>query len=56
MVPIPSFPDWEAFNAHLEEQCANGRAMSCAATRPASANGCKPIWQQHGTTQQGNRA
>jgi hypothetical protein len=21
MVPIPSFPDWEAFNAHLEEQC-----------------------------------
>ncbi|WP_346137064.1 IS21 family transposase, partial [Streptomyces carpaticus] len=21
MVPIPSFPDWHAFNAHLEEQC-----------------------------------
>ncbi len=21
MVPIPSFPDWGAFNAHLEEQC-----------------------------------
>jgi|TARA_R110002124_G_scaffold221811_1_gene387262 transposase len=21
MVPIPSFPDWDAFNAHLEEQC-----------------------------------
>ena len=23
MVPIPSFPDWDAFNAHLEEQCRN---------------------------------
>ena len=21
MVPVPSFPDWDAFNAHLEEQC-----------------------------------
>ena len=21
MVPIPSFPDWDAFNDHLEEQC-----------------------------------
>ena len=21
MVPVPSFPDWEAFNAYLEEQC-----------------------------------
>ena len=21
MVPIPSFPNWDAFNAHLEEQC-----------------------------------
>ena len=26
MVPIPSFPDWDAFNTHLEEQCRKRQA------------------------------
>jgi transposase len=33
MVPIPRFATWDAFNAHLEEQCRKRQAMSCGAIR-----------------------
>ena len=39
MVPIPSFPDWDAFNDHLEEQCRKRQLDVLRGQRPVLANG-----------------
>ncbi len=43
MAPLPRFESWDAFNADLEDDAANGKATSCAATARLSALGSSAI-------------